>query len=129
MTETTVLVTGATGFIAGHCIEELLSHGYAVRGTVRHAAPRGVAHLGAIARRTGGSLEFAQASLDDDAGWAEAVRGCTYVWHLASPVPAKLPKDETELTPPAVDGTLRGLRAAPRSEAGRRRIIAPATDP
>ena len=94
MTETTVLVTGATGFIAGHCIEELLSHGYAVRGTVRNAATAGVAHLRAIARRTGGSLEFAQASLDDDAGWAEAVRGCTYVWHLASPVPAKLPKDE-----------------------------------
>ena len=128
MTETTVLVTGATGFIAGHCIEELLSHGYAVRGTVRNAATAGVAHLRAIARRTGGSLEFAQASLDDDAGWAEAVRGCAYVWHLASPVPAKLPKDETELTRPAVDGTLRVLRAATRSDAVRRVIMTSSTD-
>ncbi|MFD4431073.1 NAD-dependent epimerase/dehydratase family protein, partial [Nocardia sp. NPDC058497] len=32
---TRVLVTGATGFVAGHCIAELLEHGYAVRGTVR----------------------------------------------------------------------------------------------
>ena len=128
MTETTVLVTGATGFIAGHCIEELLSHGYAVRGTVRNAATAGVAHLRAIARRTGGSLEFAQASLDDDAGWAEAVTGCTYVWHLASPVPAKLPKDETELTRPAVDGTLRVLRAATRSDTVRRVIMTSSTD-
>jgi len=45
MAETKVLVTGATGFIAGHCIEELLSHGYAVRGTVRNAATANVAHL------------------------------------------------------------------------------------
>ena len=52
MARTTVLVTGATGFIAGHCIEEMLSHGYAVRGTVRNAATADVAHLSAIARRT-----------------------------------------------------------------------------
>ena len=128
MTETTVLVTGATGFIAGHCIEELLSHGYAVRGTVRNAATADVAHLDAIARRTGGSLEFAQASLDDDAGWAEAVTGCSYVWHLASPVPAKLPEDEAELTRPAVGGTLRVLRAATSSDTVRRVIMTSSTD-
>jgi uncharacterized protein YbjT (DUF2867 family) len=39
MPRTTVLVTGATGFIAAHCIEELLSHGYKVRGTVRSPRP------------------------------------------------------------------------------------------
>lgn len=128
MAETKVLVTGATGFIAGHCIEELLGHGYAVRGTVRNAATANVAHLHAIARRTGGSLEFAEASLDDDAGWAEAVNGCTYVWHLASPVPAKLPKDETELIRPAVDGTLRVLRAAVGSGTVRRVIMTSSTD-
>jgi dihydroflavonol-4-reductase len=60
--DTKVLVTGATGFIAGHCIQELLTHGYAVRGTVRNAATANVAHLRAIAQRTGGSLEFAEAS-------------------------------------------------------------------
>src|SRR5262249_40208862 len=128
MTETTVLVTGATGFIAGHCIEELLSHGYAVRGTVRNAATANVAHLCAIARRTGGSLEFAQASLDDDAGWAEAVDGCAYVWHLASPVPAKVPRDEAELIRPPGDGTLRLPRAAPGSGTVRRVVMTSSTD-
>ena len=30
-----VLVTGATGFIALHCIQQLLDKGYQVRGTLR----------------------------------------------------------------------------------------------
>src|SRR5215467_11667065 len=128
MTETKVLVTGATGFLAGHCIEELLNHGYAVRGTVRNAATANVAHLHAIARRAGGSLEFAEASLVDDAGWAKAVDGCAYVWHLASPVPATLPKDEADLIRPAVDGTVRVLGAAAGSGTVRRVIMTSSTD-
>jgi dihydroflavonol-4-reductase len=122
-----VLVTGATGFIAGHCIQELLTHGYAVRGTVRNVQTANVAHLRAIAQHTGGSLEFAEASLDADAGWAEAVTGCSYVWHLASPAPARPPKDENELIRPAVDGTLRVLRAAARA-AVRRVVMTSSTD-
>jgi dihydroflavonol-4-reductase len=126
--DTKVLVTGATGFIAGHCIQELLTHGYAVRGTVRNAATANVAHLRALAQGTGGSLEFAEASLGEDAGWSEAVDGCRYVWHLASPVPAKLPKDEDELIRPAVGGTLRVLRAAASSGSVRRVVMASSTD-
>ena len=124
----TVLVTGATGFIAGHCVDELLRHGYAVRGTVRDPATADVAHLHALARNTNGSLEFAQASLDDDQGWDEAAAGCDYVWHLASPVPARLPRDEDELVRPAVDGTLRVLRAAARSGTVRRVVMTSSTD-
>jgi dihydroflavonol-4-reductase len=112
MSKTTVLVTGATGFIAGHCIEELLSNGYAVRGTVRDLAGADVAHLRAIAERTGGSLEFAQASLDADAGWAEAMRGCACVWHLASPNPPSVPDDAEAMVRTAVEGTRRVLAAA-----------------
>src|SRR5262249_58991229 len=127
MAETKVLVPWATGFSAVHCMEELLSHGYAVRGPVRNAATASVAHLRAIARRAGGSLEFAEASLGDDAGWAKAVDGCAYVWHVASPVPAALPKDEAELIRPAVDGTVRVLRAAAGSGAVRRVIMTSST--
>src|SRR5262249_60552250 len=67
-------------------------------------------------------------SLPDAPGWPEAVPACTYVWHLASPVPATLPKDETELTRPAVDGTLRVLRAATSSDTVRRVIMTSSTD-
>jgi nucleoside-diphosphate-sugar epimerase len=124
---TKVLVTGATGFIAGHCIRELLTHGYAVRGTVRNAATADVAHLREFARTTGGRLEFVEASLDADTGWDAAVAGCAYVWHVASPNPPSVPKNEDEVVRPAVDGTLRVLRAAAASGAVRRVVMTSST--
>jgi nucleoside-diphosphate-sugar epimerase len=123
-----VLVTGATGFLAGHGIAELLAHGYAVRGSVRRLATADVAHLRTIEERAGGSLELAEASLDADVGWAEATAGCDYVWHMASPNPAAPPADESELIRPAVDGTLRVLRAAAASGTVRRVVLTSSTD-
>lgn len=123
-----VLVTGATGFIAGHCVRELLTHGYAVRGTVRDPATVEVSHLRDLARRTGGSLELVAARLDADRGWAEAVAGCSYVLHIASPNPSRAPKDPEAVIRPAVDGTLRVLRAAAASGTVRRIVLTSSTD-
>jgi dihydroflavonol-4-reductase len=107
-----VLVTGVSGFVAGHCVRELLTHGYDVRGTVRNPATADVAHLRAIAAAAGRTFEVVRADLTDDAGWAEAVDGCGSVWHVASPNPTEVPRDPETLVRPAVDGTLRVLRAA-----------------
>ncbi|WP_344509652.1 NAD-dependent epimerase/dehydratase family protein [Dactylosporangium maewongense] len=128
MSKGTVLVTGATGFIAGHCIEELITHGYAVRGTVRDPATADVAHLREVAERTGGAFEVVRASLDADAGWAEAVAGCTAVWHVASPNPPSAPRTEDEVVRPAVDGTVRVLRAAAASGTVRRVVLTSSID-
>jgi nucleoside-diphosphate-sugar epimerase len=107
-----VLVTGATGYIAGHCIRELLEHGYRVRGTVRSLKdPSKTEHLRRIARELGGSVELVEADLTSDRGWNEAVAGCTYVQHVASPFPPEVPKDENELIGPAVGGATRVLQA------------------
>lgn len=116
-----VLVTGATGFVAGQCVAELLARGYSVRGTVRDLATADVAHLRPLAERHGGTLEFAQARLDADEGWVRAADGCDYVLHVASPIPFKAPKHEDEIIRPAVDGTLRVLNAA--AKAGVRRVV------
>ncbi|MFD6447604.1 SDR family oxidoreductase [Promicromonospora sp. NPDC060204] len=117
-----VLVTGATGFIAGHAIEELLRNGHEVRGTVRSLRdPARVAHLRRIADAAGGRLDLVEADLARDAGWDEAVSGQEYVLHMASPFPAAPPRDENELVGPAVDGTLRVLGAGAR--AGVRRVV------
>jgi dihydroflavonol-4-reductase len=107
-----VLVTGASGYIAGHCIRELLEHGYRVRGTVRSLADaRKTEHLRRMAATLGGTLDLVEADLTSDRGWPEAVTGCTYVQHVASPFPAGVPKDEMDLIAPAVDGTRRVLGA------------------
>ncbi len=122
--DTLVLVTGASGFIAGHCVRELLEHGYKVRGTVRSLkATDKTAHLRSIAGRTGGSLDLVEAELGGDRGWKEAVAGCTYVLHVASPFPAEVPKDEMDLIRPAVDGTKRVLSACAESGTVKRVVL------
>jgi dihydroflavonol-4-reductase len=120
---TLVLVTGASGYIGGHVTREFLEHGYRVRGTVRSLAnPRKVDHLRELGAAHAGRLELVEADLERDAGWKDAMAGCTYVEHVASPFPSAAPKDENELIRPAVEGTLRVLRAA--SEAGTvRRVV------
>jgi dihydroflavonol-4-reductase len=116
-----VLVTGATGFVAGHCIGDLLARGYDVRGTVRNLTTADLAHLRPAIDEAGGGFDLAEATLDADEGWAEAASGCDYVLHIASPIPFKAPRHEDELIRPAVDGTTRVLTAAAR--AGVKRVV------
>ena len=82
----TVLVTGGTGFIGLHCIQQLLDQGYKVRTTIR-SDTRIDEVLGAMKKHSSNSenLEIFIADLMEDAGWAEAVTGCKYVLHVASP--------------------------------------------
>lgn len=116
-----VLVTGASGFIAGHCVQELLVAGYRVRGTVRSLRADTLSHLCDFARRQGSELELVEADLARDDGWDRATAGMSAVLHVASPFPKSLPKDEAELISPAVDGTRRVLGAA--ANAGVKRVV------
>ena len=119
--DTRVLVTGASGFIGLHCIRVLLEQGYRVRGTVRSLA-RESGLRNALARHVDTErFELVIADLTSDEGWGEAVAGCRFVLHVASPVPNTPPKHEDELVVPARDGTCRVLRAA--SEAGVARVV------
>lgn len=121
MTRPTVLITGISGFIAKHCAVEMLNAGYRVRGTVR-SMKRTAQVTETLAKHADVSaLEFAQADLESDEGWREALAGCSDVLHVASPFPAAQPKDEQALIRPAVQGTLRVLRAAAAS--GVRRLV------
>ncbi|WP_224372294.1 SDR family oxidoreductase [Hyalangium versicolor] len=123
MNDEWVLVTGGTGFIAQHCILALLSAGYRVRTTVRalgrEAEVRGNLKVGGA--EPGDRLSFVTADLGDDRGWAEAVAGCTYVLHGASPTPSGDHAREEDWIKPAVDGNLRVLRAA--RDAGIKRVV------
>ena len=118
-----VLVTGGSGFLGVHCVLRLLQAGYRVRTTVRSPLrePKVRAMLAEGGVTAGEALSFAVADLKKDAGWAEAVDGCRYVLHVASPFPLRAPKDENELIAPAREGTLRVLRAA--RDAGVKRVV------
>jgi dihydroflavonol-4-reductase len=121
MAKPTVLITGISGFIAKHCAAEMLNAGYRVRGTVR-SLQRSTQVRETLARSADTSqLEFVEADLEVDVGWNAALAGCAHVLHLASPFPAKQPKDEQELIRPAVQGTLRVMRAA--AVAGVERLV------
>ena len=120
---TRVLVTGITGFLAQHIVLQLLAKGYQVRGTLR--SKKRVDEVRTLLRKfdpRADEIEFVEADLSSDAGWSEAVKDCTYVQHIASPIPAVHPKDEMELIRPARDGALRVLKAA--KAAGVKRIVA-----
>jgi dihydroflavonol-4-reductase len=117
-----VLVTGASGFVAQHVILRLLERGYEVRGTLR-SMKRADEVRAILAKHDAraASIEFVEADLGADVGWTEAVKGCAYVQHVASPFPAVHPRDESELIRPAVDGALRVLKAA--KAAGVKRVV------
>jgi nucleoside-diphosphate-sugar epimerase len=119
----TVLVTGGSGFIGSHCILQLLAAGHQVRTTVRNLKREGEvrATLSQGGAQAGDRLSFIAADLENDAGWPEAVAGCEYVLHVASPFPANLPQHEDELIVPAREGALRVLRAA--RGAGVKRVV------
>jgi nucleoside-diphosphate-sugar epimerase len=109
----TVLVSGGSGFLGGWCLVELLQRGYRARTTVRDLArEREVRENVASQVDPGDRLAVLAADLNEDRGWAEAVAGCDYVLHVASPFPPAQPKDPNELIVPAREGTLRVLRAS-----------------
>ena len=119
----TILVTGGSGFIGSHCILQLLATGRHVRTTVRNLKREGDvrAMLKEGGAEPGDRLSFFAADLENDAGWPQAVAGCEYVLHVASPLPPNVPKHEDELIVPAREGTLRVLRAA--RDAGVKRVV------
>ena len=106
----TVMVSGGSGYIAGETIRQLLGKGWTVHTTVRSLSRE--AELRPQLGGTPATLKFFAADLMNDAGWAEAMAGCSHVCHMASPFPASVPKDENELIVPAREGALRALRMA-----------------
>ena len=119
----TVLVTGGSGYLASNCILGLLKEGYHVRTTLRTMEKKDqlLAALSAGGVTSFDCLKLLQAELGSDDNWIDAIRGCAYVLHVASPFPAAEPEDENEVIVPAREGTLRVLKIA--SEEGVKRVV------
>jgi dihydroflavonol-4-reductase len=118
-----VLVTGGSGFVGAHCIVQLLQQGYKVRTTLRSMNKKNevldMLRLGGVALSE--NIEFIETDLMKDRNWDKAVENCDYVLHVASPIFLRAPKHEDEMIRPAVEGTLRVLKAA--RDAGVKRVV------
>lgn len=107
------LVTGASGYIAMHVVDQLLACGHYVRGTVRSLKDeKKVEPIRKLAKNSKFPLELVEAELLDVDSWKNAVQDIDIILHVASPLPIVNPQDEQEVIKPAVDGTLNVLNAA-----------------
>ena len=107
-----VLVTGATGYIGLHCINQLLNQGYAVNGSVRSPERKDEIVNALHGHNTSTeNLSLYTLNLTEDAGWDEAMEGCDFLLHVASPISLER-TDEDYFVQPAIDGVKRALSFA-----------------
>ena len=106
-----VLVTGASGYIALHCISELIKNNYKVKASLRDLSR--VNEVTTALKNE--DIEFCQLDLLNDNGWEEAASDCDYILHIASPFKIEEPKNEDSFIKPALEGTLRALKAAKKA--------------
>lgn len=122
MAKQIVLLTGISGFIGLHITKELLDKGFHVRGSIRNLNnAESIKNTLKNASADVSELSFIELNLTSDKGWDSAAENCDYVMHVASPYSAAEPKHKDEMIKPAVDGTLRALRAA--KKAGVKRVV------
>lgn len=123
-TSTPVLVTGATGFVAGWIIKALLEAGVTVHAAVRDPGNEAkLAHLKQMAEGAPGAIRFFKADLLDDGSYAEAMARCGIVFHTASPFTSNFKDAQKDLIDPAVLGTRNVLETANRTPSVQRVVL------
>jgi len=118
-----VCVTGASGFIATHIIKQLLEKGYKVRGTVRSVSDLSKYKYLTDLDPSGDRLQLLAADLVVDGSFDEAIAGCEYVLHTASPFVLNVKDPRKDLVEPAVNGTLNVLHACAKAGSVKRVVL------
>jgi nucleoside-diphosphate-sugar epimerase len=119
MADTTVLVTGASGFIASHVVQQLLEKGQRVHGTVRSKNnTKKIKHLLNMQDLWPGQLTLFEADLLVAGSFDAAMQGCLVVYHLASPflIENKIQNGQKDLVELALNGTKNVLNAVEKCD-------------
>lgn len=116
-----VLITGATGYIGSHVVNSFLQHGgFRIRITVR--SKNNSKKMDPLVQFFGerwNEIDVVEADLLNEESIINACEGCTYVCHVASPVPTENVKDEMTVITPAVTGTLAVMKGAQKHKVKR----------
>lgn len=119
-----ILVTGATGYVAGWLIKELLEKGHTVHAAVRDPKnEKKLAHLNELANQYSGSIKYFKTDLLQNGTYKEAMQGCELVYHTASPFTSNFKDAQKDLIDPAVNGTANVLETANQVESVKRVVV------
>jgi nucleoside-diphosphate-sugar epimerase len=119
-----VLVTGATGYVAGWLVKKLLEEGITVHAAVRNPDKKEkIQHLNAIAEKSTGTIKYFKTDLLDNGSYAEAMQGCEVVFHTASPFALNVNDAQKDLVDPAVKGTRNVLEEANKTSSVKRVVV------
>jgi dihydroflavonol-4-reductase len=119
-----VLVTGATGYVAGWLVKKLLDEGHTVHAAVRDPENEGkLEYLNRAAEQAPGTIEYFRTDLLVPGSYAEAMEGCELVFHTASPFTIDVKDPVKELVEPAKLGTRNVLEQANETESVKRVVV------
>ena len=119
-----VMITGATGYVAGWIVKGLLDAGVTVHAPVRSPDdPEKTSHLLELAEASPGQIKFFRADLLEEGSYAEAMQGCSLVFHTASPFVTSVSDPQTELVDPAKLGTRNFLEQANQTPSVERVVL------
>jgi nucleoside-diphosphate-sugar epimerase len=119
-----VMITGATGYVAGWIVKKLLDSGFTVHAAVRD--PNNVEklkYLNAIAENANGTLKYFRTDLLDPGSYDEAMKDCELVFHTASPFTLKIKDAKKDLVDPALKGTRNVLESVNRIKSVKRVVL------
>ncbi|KAM3710668.1 hypothetical protein ACJW31_01G048100 [Castanea mollissima] len=119
----TVCVTGAAGFIGSWLVTRLLERGYTVRATVRDPDNlKKVKHLIDLPKAST-HLTLWKADLNEEGSFDEAIKGCTGVFHVATPMDFESKDPENEVIKPTINGVLSIMKACVNAKTVRRLVF------
>jgi nucleoside-diphosphate-sugar epimerase len=119
-----VMVTGATGYVAGWLVKQLLEDGITVHAAIRNPSnEKKLVHLNEIAAKSSGTIKYFKSDLLQEGSYAEAMKGCELVFHTASPFTSNFKDAQKELIEPAVKGTENVLNTANATPSVKRVVV------
>lgn len=119
-----VMVTGATGYVAGWIIKKLLDAGVTIHAAVRDPSNQDkIKHLKELENNSSGEIHFFKADLLQEGSYSEAMKGYETVFHSASPFTTDVKDPQKELVDPALLGTKNVLNEASKTSSVKRIVL------